>query len=99
MVYFAPRLRSLGENEVAHHAREELLLLGSAGAEVMTNAELMSRLVERGLVFCLGEFVLGVNLADHFPSLRRDFSSVEVLNCAAQSNIEQGAFVTSTLER
>ena len=65
----------------------------------MTNAELVRGLVELGLVFCLGEFVLGVDLADHFPSLRRNFSGVEVLNCAAQSNIEQGAFVASTLER
>lgn len=65
----------------------------------MTNAELVRGLVELSLVFCLCEFVFGVDLADHFPSPWWYFGSVEVLNRPAKSNIEEGTFVRGALER
>ena len=49
----------------------------------MTDTELVSRFVEHSLVFRLGEFVLSVDLADHFPSPWWHFGSVEVLNRTA----------------
>ena len=64
----------------------------------MTHAELMSGFVELGLVLCLSEFVLGVDLADHFPSPWWYFGGVEILNRTAQSNIEEGTFVRGALE-
>ncbi len=93
-----PGFRGLGDDVIAHHAGEESLLLGSASAKVMTNAELVSRFVELGLVFCFGEFVLSVDLADHFPSPWWYFGGVEVLNRTAKSNIEERTFVGSALE-
>ena len=74
---------SSGRDPVPHRGGEEFFLFGSACAEVMTNAELMSRFVKLGLVLYLSEFVLGVDLADHFPSFRRHFGRVEVLNRTA----------------